>query len=305
MVVVIELLIGLAILLALAILVILFRLSGKLGKISVDQETVKGAIATCWKELGIDQDIGAIKERATDIQNATQSLENLFKVTRGRGEYGEFQLEQILKDILPAQYLHIRERIPKTGKIPDAHINTPQGTLCIDSKFPLENYRKMLETPDETLKEKFSVNFRKDVEGHIEKIKTDYVKPEEGTTPFALGFIPSEAVYQYLTECEMTLVTEAATQGVLLVSPATLATNLNLLSAGLKATEISERAEQIQKNLRKLSTSLGEVENAWNTLYTHIRNAYNKASDVNEKHSRLKVTFEQITETEEQAATND
>lgn len=301
----IELLIALVILLTLAILVILFRLSGKLGKISLDQETVKGVIATCWKELGIDQDIGAIKERANDILQASQSLENLFRVTRGRGEYGEFQLEQILKDILPAQYVHIRKRIPQTGKIPDAHIITPQGIICIDSKFPLDNYRKMLETTDETQKEKFGANFRNDVEGHIEKIKADYVKPEEGTTPFAFGFIPSEAVYQYLTECEMTLVAEAATQGVLLVSPATLAINLNLLSVGLKATEISEKAEQIQKNLGKLSTSLEEVEDSWSTLYGHIRNAYNKAGDVNEKHNRLKVTFEQITETEEQAANND
>jgi DNA recombination protein RmuC len=301
----IELLIALVILLTLAILVILFRLPGKLGKISLDREAVKGAIATCWKELGIDQDIGAIKERASDIQNATQSLENLFKVTRGRGEYGEFQLEQILKDILPTQYLHIRKRIPQIGKIPDAHIITPQGIICIDSKFPLDNYRKMLETTDETQKTKFSTNFRNDVKTHIEKIKTDYVKPEEGTTPFAFGFIPSEAVYQYLTECEMTLVAEAATQGVLLVSPATLAINLNLLSVGLKATEISERAEQIQKNLGKLSTSLGEVENSWNTLYGHIKNAYNKAGEVNTKHNRLKVTFEQITETGEQAANND
>ena len=298
-VVMVGLLIALVILLALAILVVLLRFFGKLGKISVDQETVKGAIATCWKELGIDQDIGAIKERANDIQNVTQSLENLFRVTRGRGEYGEFQLEQILKDILPAQYLHIRERIPKIGKIPDAHIITPQGTLCIDSKFPLENYRKMLETTDPTQETKFATNFRNDVKSHIDKIKTDYVKPEEGTIPFALGFIPSEAVYQYLTECETTLVTEAATQGVLLVSPATLAVNLNLLSVGLKATEISERAEQIQKNLGKLSTSLQQVEDAWNTLYSHIRNAYNKAGEVNNKHNRLKATFEQITETEE------
>jgi len=301
----IELLIALVILLILVILVILFRLSGRLGKISVDEEAVKGAIATCWKELGVDQDIGAIKERANDIQNATQSLENLFRVTRGRGEYGEFQLEQILKDILPSQYVHIRKRIPQIGKIPDAHIVTPQRILCIDSKFPLDNYRKMLEATEETEKEKFSANFRNDVEGHIEKIKTDYVKPEEGTTPFAFGFIPSEAVYQYLTECEMTLVAEAAAEGVLLVSPATLAINLNLLSVGLKATEISEKAEQIQKNLGKLSTSLGEVEDSWSTLYGHIRNAYNKAGEVNEKHSRLKVTFEQITETEEQAANND
>ena len=66
----------------------------------------------------------------------------------------------------------------------------------------------------------------------------------------------------------------------------------------------SEKAEQTQKNLGKLSTSLQEVENSWNTLYTHIRNAYNKAGEVNEKHNR-QVTFEQITETEEQAANND
>jgi len=299
MIAMIEFLIGLAILLILAVLVILYRFSGRLGKISVDQETVKGAMATCWKELGVDQDIGAIKQRADDIQNATQNLENLFKVTRGRGEYGEFQLEQILKDLLPSQYLHIRERIPKTGKIPDAHINTPQGTLCIDSKFPLENYRKMLETTDKTPKETFAAHFRNDVQSHINKIKTDYVKPEEGTTTFAFGFIPSEAVYQYLTECESNLVAEAAKERVLLVSPATLSINLNLLSVGLKAMEISERAEQIQKNLSKLSTSLTEVETSWNTLYSHIRNAYNKAGDVNEKQSRLKVTFEQITETEE------
>jgi len=296
----VEFLIALVLLLVLAILIILLQLSGKLGKISVDQETIRGAVATCWKELGIDQDIGAIKERANDIQNATQSLENLFKVTRGRAEYGEFQLEQILKDILPTQYLHIRERIPQTGKIPDAHIITPQGIICIDSKFPLENYRKMLETTDTTQKTKFSKNFRNDVKTHIEKIKADYVKPEEGTTPFAFGFIPSEAVYQYLTECEMSLVAEAAAEGVLLVSPATLAINLNLLTVGLKAMEISERAEQIQKNLGKLSTSLGEVETSWNTLYAHIKNAYNKAAEVNEKQNRLKDTFTRITEKEEE-----
>jgi len=296
----VELLIALVLLLTLAVLVILLRLSGKLGKVSVDQEAIKGAVATCWKELGIDKDIGSIKERAVDIQNAAQSLQTLFKVTRGRGEYGEFQLEQILKDLLPTQYVHIRERIPQTGKIPDAHIVTPQGIVCIDSKFPLENYRKLVETPEETQKAAFAANFRSDVETHIEKIKADYVKPEEGTTAFAFGFIPSEAVYQYLTECEPSLIAEAAKKGVLIVSPATLAINLNLLSVGLKATEISEKAQQIQKNLGKLSKSLQEEEDSWNTLYSHIKNAYNKAGDVNEKHSRLRVTFEQITRAEEE-----
>ncbi|MGF3573582.1 MAG: DNA recombination protein RmuC [Candidatus Bathyarchaeia archaeon] len=298
---VIELLTALVLILIFVIIAILFRLSGKLGKISVDQETVKGAVATCWKELGIDQDIGAIKQRADDIQKSTQDLQNLFKITRGRAEYGEFQLEQILKDLLPPKYIHIREKLPKIGKIPDAHITTPKGIICIDSKFPLDNYRKMTETKDEAQREAFARSFCNDVKGHIEKIKTDYVKPQEGTTNFAFGFIPSEAVYQYLTECEMTIVAEAAKEGVLLVSPATLAINLNLLTVGLQAMEISEKAEQIQKNLGKLSTSLKDVEKEWNTLYDHIKKAYNKAGDVDQKQTHLKNVFEQITQIEEQS----
>jgi DNA recombination protein RmuC len=295
----IEVLLTLILLVTLAVLMILLRTSRKLGHVSIDQDAVKGALATCWKELRVDQDIGAIKQRADDIQHATQSLQTLFQVTRGRGEYGEFQLEQILKDMLSTQYLHIRERLPQIGKIPDAHIRTPHGILCIDAKFPLDNYRNMLATPEKAEQERCAARFRGDVEAHIEKIKTDYVQPEEGTTPFALGFIPSEAVYQYLTECEMSLVADAAAHGVLLVSPATLAVNLNLLAAGLRAMEISERAEQIQHNLDRLATAIEQVEDAWTTLHTHIRNAYTKASDVNDKQSRLRVTFEQITEPEE------
>lgn len=296
----VEFLIAIVLILILIVIFLLMRFSSRLEKISVDQETFKGAFATCWKELGIDQDIGAIKERANDIQTATQSLESLFKVTRGRGEYGEFQLEQILKDLLPSKYVHIREKLPKIGKIPDAHIPTPKGIICIDSKFPLDNYRKMIETKDNTQREAFAATFCNDVKGHIEKIKTDYVKPQEGTTNFAFGFIPSEAVYQYLTECEMTMVAEAAKQGVLLVSPATLAINLNLLAVSLQAMEISEKAEQIQKNLGKLSTSLKDIEKEWNTLYDHIKKAYNKAGEVDQKQTHLKNAFEQITQIEEQ-----
>jgi len=218
-------------------------------------------------------------------------------VTRGRGEYGEYQLEHILKDVLPSQYVHIRERLP-IG-IPDAYIPTPQGKiLCMDSKFPCENYRKMLEATDEDQRASFSASFKVDVKGHIDTIREKYVKPEEGTTPFALGFIPSEAVYQYLTENEMALVAEAAKEGVLLVSPATIAVNLNLLASGLRALEISERAEQIQRNLGRLSKALNELGDSWSTLLTHISNAYNKSTQVNDLYNRLKSILEGITEQE-------
>ncbi len=97
------------------------------------------------------------------------------------------------------------------------------------------------------------------------------------------------------------MVADTAKEGVLLVSPATLAINLNLLTVGLQAMEISEKAEQIQKNLGKLSTSLQDVEKEWSILYDHIKKAYNKAGDVDQKQTHLKNVFEQITQIEEQS----
>lgn len=99
----------------------------------------------------------------------------------------------------------------------------------------------------------------------------------------------------------MALVADAAKEGVLLVSPATLAINLNLLTVGLQAMEISEKAEQIQKNVGKLSVSLNDMEKEWNTLYDHIKKAYSKAADVDQKQTHLKTVFEQITQTEAQS----
>jgi len=292
--------VSILVLLVLVFVVVLLlygRVQKKPPELVLDPEIMKGAISTSWKELGIDEDIGAIKIRADDILRTSQGLQSLFEVTRGRAEYGEFQLEHILKDILPPGYVHMREKLP-IG-VPDAYIETPQGKLCIDSKFPLDNYRKMIEVKDEGERARLSDAFRSNVKDHINVIKGRYVKPEEGTMPFAFGFIPSEAVYQYLTECEMGLIAESAKDGVLLVSPATIALNLNLLSVGLQALEISEKSEQIQRNLGRLSKALSEVEDYWTTLLTHITNTYNKALQVNDRYSRLKAVFERITEQEE------
>jgi hypothetical protein len=75
--------------------------------------------------------------------------------------------------------------------------------------------------------------------------------------------------------------------------------NPNLLSVGLQASEISERAEQIQRNLGRLSSTFSEVETTWTTLHTHITNAYNKALQVNDRYNRLKALFERITQQQE------
>jgi len=78
----------------LIVVTLLYRKVGTVPEVTVDPEMMKGIITISWKELGFDEDIGAIKMRADDILRTSQGLENLFKVTRGRAEYGEFQLEQ-------------------------------------------------------------------------------------------------------------------------------------------------------------------------------------------------------------------
>jgi len=97
------------------------------------------------------------------------------------------------------------------------------------------------------------------------------------------------------------LLAKAARDGVLVVSPATIAINLNLLTIGLQALQISERAEQIQRNLRRLSTALTEIEESWTTLYRHIRNAYSKAGQVDSRYNRLKAIVEGITQEQEES----
>ena len=261
-------------------------------------EIFKGAFATSLKELGLGEDIGAIKKTADEVLRSSQDLQNLFEVKRGRAEFGEFQLEELLKDILPKEKFEIRKEIPGLG-IPDAHIKSTEGIICIDSKFPLENYRRLVGTSDESEKKRYAREFRRDVEGHITDIADKYVKQEEGTVPFAYGFIPSEAVYQYLTEAEFGLLRDAASRGVNLVSPATLVINLNLIRIGIRAREITERAEEIEKNLQVLKSSFDGFEREWSTLKSHIANAYTKFSDADKKYVELKGNYNRIARLEE------
>jgi predicted Holliday junction resolvase-like endonuclease len=88
-----DILVVLVIILIVILLYLLLRLTWKIEKVSISPDVIKGAIVTSWKELKFDQDIGEIKQKAEDIRNAAQSLQDLFKVARGRGTYGEFQLE--------------------------------------------------------------------------------------------------------------------------------------------------------------------------------------------------------------------
>ena len=199
-----------------ALLIILIFLSLKKARIEV--QDIENAILRVWKESGLSDKVGELATHAKEIKESHKSIEKMLRVPAERGAFGEIALETILSDQLPPDMFGIRERI-LDGKIPDAYIKSTVGIICIDSKFPLENYRKMMETDDPKDREKFKSQFFKDVRGHLEKIANDYVCPEKGSADFAFAYIPSEGVYWFLVTEGFELLREYAKNGVQVVSP--------------------------------------------------------------------------------------
>jgi DNA recombination protein RmuC len=269
------------------------------ASIAQSSDVLRGAFASSIQDLGLHEDIGAIKNTAKQILDSSQNLQTLFEVKRGRAQFAEFQLEEILRDLFPPGKVHIQKRVEGFGT-PDAHIVTSDGILCIDAKFPLDNYRRMVDTQDPDERKRHAKAFASDVRGHVDKIARDYVRPERGGLPFALGFIPSEAIYQYLTEAEGDLLREAASRGVNLVSPSTIVATLNLLAITMRAQEIAEKAEEIQEGLQRLERGFKSFEGHWGKMKTHLSNAYRKMADADKSYTKLLLTYRRVARLEEE-----
>lgn len=276
------------------LLLILVYLVIKRGQ--VKPKDIELAISSVWQESGLDEKIGRLTTYAEDIRNDYRALDQMLRVPVGRASLGEMALEQILSDQLPADMFGIREKI-LDGKIPDAHIKSTVGTICIDSKFPLDNYRLMLEAEDSQERERLKKQFLRNVRYHLDKIADDYVCPEQGSAEFAFAFIPSESVYYFLVTDAYETLRIYTSKGVQAVSPLTLSHKIELIKAGVHARRLSEQAENIRNDIARLSQRFHEVDNNWQTFYEiHLRNATNKAEELDGAYKRLREEFDRISQ---------
>ena len=276
------------------LLLILVYLVIKRGQ--VKPEDIELAISSVWQESGLDEKIGRLTTYAEDIRNDYRALDQMLRVPVGRASLGEMALEQILSDQLPADMFGIREKI-LDGKIPDAHIKSTVGTICIDSKFPLDNYRLMLEAEDSQERERLKKQFLRNVRYHLDKIADDYVCPEQGSAEFAFAFIPSESVYYFLVTDAYETLRIYTSKGVQAVSPLTLSHKIELIKAGVHARRLSEQAENIRNDIARLSQRFHDVDNKWQTFYDiHLRTATNKAEELDGAYKRLKEEFDRISQ---------
>lgn len=220
-----------------------------------------------------------------EVGKTISSIEDLLKPPKLRGGLGETLLEQLLAQILPPQHYELQHRF-KSGETVDAVINIGESLVPVDSKFPMESFRRMISDDDENVTQKERKAFIKVVKQHIDSISQKYILPDEGTYDFALMYIPAENIY-YETiikdEQGEELHPYATERRVIPVSPNSFYAYLQVIVFGLKGMRIEERAKAIMGHLARLHNEEEKFRQEFDVLGNHLKNARSKYEDAERK----------------------
>jgi DNA recombination protein RmuC len=235
-------------------------------------------------------------EQIMDVGKTIESIEDLLKPPKLRGGLGETLLEHLLSQILPPEYYRLQHKF-RGGEMVDAVIKIGERFVPVDSKFPMESFRRMLAAKDESLSQKERKAFAKTVKAHIDDISQKYILPDEGTYDFALMYIPAENIY-YETIIkggqDEEVYPYAIERRVIPVSPNSFYAYLQVIVFGLKGMRIEERAKAIMEHLSRLKSEEEKFRKEFNTLGEHLRNARNKYEDAERRLSRFEDKFLEI-----------
>ena len=233
----------------------------------------------------LQKQVGEMTEQAralTDISRSISSLEHILSAPKLRGGFGEAQLENLLAMVFPREHFETQYRIEGAGEVADAVLKFPQGMVAIDSKFPLENFRRMSDAANDTDRKAARREFLKDTRKRIDEIATKYIRPADGTLPFALMYVPAENVYYEAIirdEDGNDLFSYCAQKRVMPVSPNSLYAYLQTIVVGLKSLSVSQRAETILHEIESLHLELAKFTRAFAVLGTHLKNAEKNYDD--------------------------
>lgn len=240
---------------------------------SQGQTAIATELKNTREQIGlIQKQIGEVQEQSRGLSQATQSLEQVLGGAKTRGLLGEVTLQRLLEDCLPPSQFTMQYRF-SSGEAADAVIFLRDDKLMvIDSKFPLEAFRRIAADGDEARR-----TFATAVKGHADAIARKYIVPGEGTLDVALMFVPSESVY-----CEM-LATEdnrgqpideyCRSKKIVAVSPNTLYAHLCVIAMGLRGMAIEENAKRLLANLNGVQKHMESFAEVFEKLGTHLKNA--------------------------------
>jgi len=290
------------------------QLEGLVGNVNTQlaasQQTFGQQFEGATKMFGeLRGQLGQVAEMAVRMEalgREIQELQGILKAPKLRGNLGEAQLEEFLRQVLPPPFWEMQYRF-SDGQVVDAVIKLRDHLVPVDAKFPLESFQRLLAAEGDDARKQRRKEFDRSVKGRIEEIAAKYIRPGEGTFEFALMCIPAENVYYEVIVRDDTLGTDesllnyAVSRRVVPVSPNSFYAYLQTIATGLKGMQVEARAREIMAELGRLQLEFARFDKAFRLVGTHLGNARGKYDEAEKLAGRVGDRLQGITGAEPEA----
>ncbi len=266
-------------------------------------KAVGDRIADTTRVFGeVKEKLGELTQRTKEIQEVGKdisSLQDILRAPKFRGGFGELLLERLLDDILPRDNYSLQYAF-RNGETVDAVIQIGGNLVPVDSKFPLEDFERVVAAESEEEQVTLRRQFTRTIKKHIDDVSR-YILPDENTFDFALMYIPAENIYYetilrgYAEESE--IYSYSLQKRVIPVSPNSFYAYLQVIILGLKGLHIESAAREILGHLGRLQGDLADFQDDYDTLGKHIRHAAQKYDEAARKLTRLGDKLQLVGET--------
>ena len=251
---------------------------------------------------------GNVLERLSKIDEAQKkiealssnvvSLQDILTDKKSRGVFGEIQLYQILSSVFGEKNdkLYQKQYKLSNGTIVDSIIFTPEplGNIAVDSKFPLENYRKMYNNDlSQIERENARKDFVTDLKKHIDAISSKYIIKNE-TSEQAILFLPAEAIFAEINAYHTDIIEYAYKKNVRIASPTTLISVLTVIQVMMTNLERDKYANIIQQELEKLNVEFTRYRTRWDNLQKDIEKVSKDVKEINTTSNKISKRFTEI-----------
>lgn len=259
-------------------------------KLSENAEKTTLTFGDVVKRLAL---IDSAQEKMAELSGQVLSLNMILNDRKTRGAFGEVQLQNIVRNMLPEAHFKMQAELSNGTRV-DCLLLLPEptGKLAIDAKFPLENYRRLVDAPLDQ-KKPLEQAFVRDMKKHIDDIADKYIVPGE-TASGAVLFLPAEAIFADIHSLFPDLIDYAQRRSVWMTSPTTMMAVLTTAQAVLKDQATREHVHVIREHLQKLGEDFERFQKRMEQLGRHIELAHQDVKDVGVSARKITDQFHKI-----------
>lgn len=262
------------------------------------EKTNKTFMSVIERLSKIDEAQKKIETLSTDIVG----LQSILTDKKTRGIYGEVNLKHILASVFGEKNdgIYRLQYTLSTGVIADSVLFAPEplGTICIDSKFPLEHYQLMVDRKiSQERRDNYLKMFRLDMKKHIDAISSKYIIPGE-TTDQAILFLPAEAIFAEVNAYHSDIINYAYKKRVWITSPTTLISTLTVIEMIIKNLERDKYSSIIHEELNKLGLEFARYKERWDKLVRSIQTVNKDVENVSITTEKISKKFQSINKVE-------